>query len=222
MLDPLLQIVAPHHCYNCQKIGHVLCNNCKYDIISEPFLGCIGCRGPAAETNVCKTCQAWWNKAWCVGERSDVLRDLIDAYKFGRSQAVGKALAGLLDETLPVLPTQTIVTAIPTIASHVRLRGYDHAGIIAHEFARRRHLAYRKLLRRRENHRQLGASRNQRIKQAETAFYCKEKLAPSIPYLLIDDVLTTGATLMHGARVLGEAGAEEVWAGIIARQPLDA
>jgi len=42
-----------------------------------------------------------------------------------------------------------------------------------------------------------------------------------VPYLLVDDVMTTGSTLKYAARALKQAGASQVWVAVIARQTLD-
>lgn len=65
---------------------------------------------------------------------------------------------------------------------------------------------------------QLGASRAQQLKQAARAFDCHDVLAADRPYLIIDDVVTTGATLEYAARTLRAAGATTIWAAAVSRQ----
>lgn len=220
MIDELLQVVAPHYCYGCGQIGGSLCVNCKYDIIDEGFERCIVCASPSP-VGICSSCRTSYDKAWCVGERTDALRRSIDALKFERARAVHKSLAELLDERLPVLPAETIVVAVPTIASHIRKRGYDHTKLIARYFARKRNLRHVDALQRTSNTKQLGASRKQRFLQAEAAFSCPASLDSNQPYLLIDDIVTTNATVRYAARELKVAGAKDVWVAVLARQVLD-
>jgi predicted amidophosphoribosyltransferase len=47
------------------------------------------------------------------------------------------------------------------------------------------------------------------------------EVSSEITYLLLDDVVTTGSTIAGASRVLKEAGANTIWVGAIARQPLD-
>jgi ComF family protein len=148
------------------------------------------------------------------------MRELIGRYKFNGARAAGRTLGGLLHESLPDLPADTLVTSVPTAPPHIRERGYDHAALIAKEFARARQLPYSPALKRRHTLRQRGASRKERLSQAATAFVAIKPVRGG-RYLLIDDVCTTGATLLYAARALCKAGADEVWVAVITKEPLD-
>lgn len=223
MIDTLLAFIAPHHCYGCNKIGYSLCDNCKYNIISEPYSQCIICQKPAgAQSAVCTECKVPYQRAWCVGERTDELQRLIGGFKFQNVKAAYRPLAELLDATLPELPAETIIIPVPTVASHIRSRGYDHTLLIARHLAKRRKLQVDTSLERATNTSQRGSGRRQRKIQAKAAFTCNKSLNPDTPYLLIDDVVTTGSTLEYAAKVLQTAGAHLVWVATISRQPLSA
>ena len=220
MVDHVLQIIAPHHCYGCAKSGTLLCVNCKYDIASEQISACISC-GLPSPNGICIKCHEPYQKAWCVGERRSVLEQLIDAYKFEHVKAAHRTFAELLDEALPLLPPETIVVPLPTVAPHIRQRGYDHMLLVARSFAKRRGLQLSTALRRVGANKQLGSSRKDRIAHAKSAYEVSGELDPTVPYLLLDDVFTTGASLHYAALKLREAGAREIWVAVIARQPLD-
>ena len=158
--------------------------------------------------------------AWIAGERDDVLAHVIDVFKFERCKSAYRDLAEVLLETMPIVPADTVVTSVPTVRSHIRERGYDHALLIAKAVAKRRGLPYKRLLQRETSTRQRGASRKERFGQAKEAFTV---LSVAIPpkILIIDDVVTTGATLHFAAKLLKDAGAETVFVAAIAKQPLD-
>lgn len=221
MIDRLISYLAPHYCCSCGEIGAVLCDNCKYDIASEPFYGCFSCGSNVIKLENHQACKLYYEKAWSVGERGGALQRAIGVYKFQGKRSAAYDLARLLDEVLPVLPVDTIVVPIPTVASHIRERGFDHAALLARRFAKLRGLSYASPLRRRTATKQRDANRRQRLLQASEAFKATTSLSGTSPYLLIDDVTTTGATLNQAARILKESGASTVWVAALARQPLD-
>lgn len=218
MLDKAFAIIAPYPCFGCGKIGKPLCNNCEYDITSEPFYRCIACLGPTGDKRLCAHHVLPYSRTWVVGVRSEVLEQLIDAYKFSRAKALHQTFAGLLDTVLPQLPPDIVVVPVPTIATHVRQRGYDHTLLIAKDLALKKGLKYKKLIERQHSAKQLGASRSERIAQAKTAFYLTGPVSSTTTYLLLDDVYTTGATVRYAAKQLRDGGARDVWVAVVARQ----
>lgn len=221
MLNKALSLLAPHHCYGCQKIGTLLCDNCKYNITNESFSGCLVCRKAAGPRGLCGSCHVPYWRVWCVSERVDELARLIEGYKFNRQVDAARILGKLIAEQLPSLASNTVVVPVPTIAPHIRQRGFDHTRLIADEIAKQHKLVVQPVLRRRENSVQRHASRRQRFLQAKQAYRIDLDLSPEMTYLLVDDVFTTGATLMAATEVLQAAGAKRVWVAVGARQPLD-
>lgn len=221
MQDAILSFIAPHYCCGCDKIGGLLCDNCKYNIINEQKMVCIACHKPTARMWLCNTCKVPFERAWVVGERTGILQRLIGLYKFERSYAAHKILADLLLDIVPELPPETIIIPIPTISGHIRERGYDHMRLIAKYMARKRGLRCQNILYRTTNTKQRQTSAKQRDAQAKQAFAAVKSLDGNIPYLLIDDVITTGATIKYSSKVLRDAGARHIWVAVIARQTLD-
>lgn len=222
MLDKFIKIIAPHLCYMCRSKGALLCDSCIYNITQDAYEGCLSCHKRSLR-GVCPQCvkKHDFSRAWIVSERKDELKRLLDDLKFQRCYEASLTCARLLHEAIPMLPSETIVTYIPTIPKHVRVRGYDHAALIARHFASRRRLACKPLIKRNTNSVQLGSNRAKRKQQAREAFYSKEKLIGIIPYLIIDDIVTTGATLRCAATALKSRGAQEIWVAAVAKQPLE-
>jgi ComF family protein len=140
-------------------------------------------------------CQLPYSRAWCVGERSGTLQRLIGNFKFQNAKSGYKALSELLLDRIPQLPPETVIVPIPTVSSHIRQRGYDHTLLIAKHFARRRKHSVSSVIQRATSTKQRQASKAQRIAQAKAAFKIAGSVNPDVPYLLIDDVMTTGATI---------------------------
>jgi ComF family protein len=159
-------------------------------------------------------------RAWCVAEREGAVKILIDAFKFDGLRGAARPLGEFISGTLPDLPDKLVITSVPTISTHIRQRGYDHAALIAREVARQRGARYQALLKRRTTTVQHGARRKERLKQAKRAFEAVRRIDGGT-VLIIDDIFTTGATLHYAATTLLAAGAREVWVAVVARQPLD-
>lgn len=217
-LDRLLNLFCPFDCLSCSRESALLCEACLAQL-PPPAGCCYGCRQPGP--TLCLACQPSSGLAgvWVATNYKAPAADLLHTLKFARAAAAAKIVAQLMHARLPGWPTETILCHVPTANVRVRQRGYDQARLIARHLARRRGLAYRALLRRRGAARQLGASRQQRLAQLQDAFWCPHPvLVQRRTILLVDDVLTTGASFETAARVLRAAGAGVVYAAAFAQK----
>lgn len=220
MIDRLLSTIAPHLCCGCGKIGTILCDSCKYDILNDESGLCVACDESTVDY-LCRRHAGTIDQGWYVAERAGTLEHVIDQYKFYAARGASRELANLLASRLPDLPPTTVVVPIPTVPAHIRQRGYDHMARIGRQVARIRRLTYTPVLVRKTTTKQRDAGRTLRFKQAAQAFAVHGAIDPRRPYLIVDDVATTGATLLAAATALRGAGAETVYVVAIARQPLD-
>lgn len=220
MIDTLLSILAPHLCLGCAKIGTILCDSCKYDIVNDADGLCVAC-DRLADGYLCCAHAGLIDQGWYVAQRAGTLERVIDQYKFYNARAAYRPLADLLITRLPDLPPDTLVVPIPTVAQHIRQRGYDHMALIGRRVARARDVTYAPILERRTNTKQRDAGRALRFEQAAQAFAVHGTIDPERPYLILDDVVTTGATLQAAAQLLRDAGAQTIYVAAIARQTLD-
>jgi ComF family protein len=125
-----------------------------------------------------------------------------------------------MDEVLPYFAEEPLLAFVPTVPSHIRERGFDHAALLAKELARLREWHYRPLLARQNNGQQHGANKATRHEQVKGAFRAKsEPLVAGKHVLLLDDVTTTGSTLLECSKVLKKAGVASVDAVVFARTP---
>jgi ComF family protein len=156
---------------------------------------------------------------WVRAQYQGVAKELIYRLKFARTKGSAQIVARLLGEALPTLPENTIVTYVPTATSRVRRRGYDQARVVATILSKERGLPCLPLLVRHGQDRQVGADRKQRIKQASGNYtVINNRKLQKAQVLLVDDILTTGATIEAAARVLKKAGARAVNAAIFAQK----
>lgn len=218
MINSVLSFVAPHHCCGCDKIGTLLCSDCKNNITIESNPVCIACKRPTGAMWLCNTCRLPYERAWAVGLREGILQRLVGLYKFERVKSAYLVLADILSDAIPELPTNTIIIPIPTTPSRIRERGYDHMLLICKRLAKLRNLKCQQLVIRKNNTKQRQASAQTRISQAKQAFEINGNIDPDTNYLLVDDVITTGATIKYAAKALKDAGAKHVWVAVVTRQ----
>jgi ComF family protein len=144
-----------------------------------------------------------------------VLREAIVQLKYEDQPAIATILAERLAETWLTLNwPDAMVVPVPTTAKRLRERGYNQAALLARACAHLLGLPYRAdvLRRSREIDSQVGKTREARLADMHEAFTASLPQAMAgQPILLIDDVLTTGATLSACAAALHQAGAVAVY-----------
>lgn len=144
-------------------------------------------------------------------------RELVARLKYRNARAVLPALAdGIAAMVDPA--TVDVVTWAPTTPRRRRERGFDQARLLARAVARRLRRPCRRLLVRAPGPPQTGRPRHERLSGPNYTSARK----PAARVLVVDDVVTTGATMLAAARVLKAAGAREVKGAAAARTPLKA
>jgi len=112
-----------------------------------------------------------------------------------------------------------LIVPVPTATGRVRERGFDHAALLARQVAKDLGLPVSRPLGRLGQSRQVGAKRPQRQIQMADKIWVKNRGAVAgQQILLIDDVVTTGATLKEASKVLRQVGATRVDALIFAKR----
>lgn len=148
-----------------------------------------------------------------------VARELIARLKYrNRRLALGWLATGLASRVAQEDVSVDVVTWAPTTAAHRRQRGFDHGELVARAVAQTLGLPVRALLRRQTGPAQTGRTADDR-RAAPPRFTPMCPLAPGSRVLVVDDVVTTGATLRSAASALRGAGAVVVPAAL-ARTPL--
>jgi predicted amidophosphoribosyltransferase len=147
------------------------------------------------------------DRAWSSAPHEGVARDLVTALKFRRLLPVAELMADRIQWLAPRTMLSGTIVPVPTAPLRSALRGFDPAAEIAAALEQRTDLPLSPCLSRRGGGRQVGKRRAQRIGHPPM-IRTKGEVPRSA--LLIDDVLTTGATLSSCARALRQAGAIRV------------
>jgi ComF family protein len=143
-----------------------------------------------------------------------VVPSIIRRHKYGLDQSLAHALAECLGDELPLSAADyDVIIPVPLHLGRLRWRGFNQAAMLAVAVARRmeRPLDLSTLVRVRETPPQTRQNRVERIKNLRRAFAVRSPARiASRRILLIDDVMTTGATADECARTLLAAGARRV------------
>jgi len=227
----LLDLVAPSHCLSCgQAARGVLCASChgRCEVPSGP--ACPQCGAPWSRARAarsvpgqCGRCRRWGQRfdfdfAVALYRYRGPPRELVRALKFrGAQQAAvagGRWMAADPRCAAPALAwgRDVLVVNVPARAASRRQRGYDQAECLAASYAAalRREHAPSALRRLRQTGPQVGRSRAVRRAAVAGAFAARELLVLDRPVVLVDDVLSTGASADACSRALRLAGARAV------------
>ena len=157
-----------------------------------------------------------YDRARAVAQYDGVMRDLIHAFKYSDRHEAARLFARWLTAAAEALiPHTDLVIPVPLSRWRLLSRRFNQAGVLAGELARRTglpidHLA---LKRKRRTLRQVGLTAAQRRQNVSGAFELATKSGQLIRkrlVLLVDDIITTGATVEACARVLKKGGARSV------------
>lgn len=218
LIDGVVSLFAPHICYVCGDEGSALCTGCRDHLERQPSI-CAICGNLANDYQTCLSCKRH-QQCEVIYVRTPLTklsRRIITHAKYERGLGLHAVIAQEISDALPGYMPDFTVTFVPTSAKHIRQRGFDHTHRIARNVANLHQLPYQMLLERIGSTSQVGRNREQRIHQLTGAFRYVGTSKPPRNVLLIDDVMTTGATLSECARTLKHAGVKHVYAAVFAR-----
>jgi competence protein ComFC len=233
-------LIWPRSCFGCGADGTYACKNCL-DKINFSFKKiCFGCNAENEDDRICSKCKKDFYIDGCLfalNYEDPLVKKLVKAFKFGFIRELAGPLGGYLADLLlpplikgdrPVLSLpkggdfslqQPLLIPIPLFPRRERWRGFNQAVLLAQKTSGLCGIALmeNKLRRIKNNKPQSLLGGQERKANVLGAFgFNGEKLDGQTIYL-IDDVITTGATLNECARVLKENGAGEVWGLVVAK-----
>jgi ComF family protein len=219
LIQRLVEYLAPAECLVCGREGAILCDVCRDQVLITKTSTCYRCNKLTADWRVCKTCRNYTKLSRVVvaSHYDGPVVEVIKQLKYQQAIAAAGIAAVWLAAILDTSQFDLIIPA-PSAPGRQRQRGYNQAAAIARSLAQQTSLPYLDALGRTGETRQVGQSRQARLTQVQGTIYPKTSvLVPQARILLVDDVVTTGATLSECARVLKVLGANSVSAAVVAK-----
>ncbi len=218
----ILDVLFPKYCVNCRAFGEYICPNCFSLISFETVSICSMCGNPTINSlthPVCKT-RNDIDGIFCGVLYRGIIKKLVYKSKYHPYVSdLTKVMGNLLIESLIqqeafttiLQQARPIIVPIPLSYKKEQKRGYNQSILLAKQLAENFKLPRSNILiRTKETKPQFGLNREERQKNMLGAFALKQK-----PYfkqvMVLDDILTTGATLKEAAKVLKRNGVEKVW-----------
>lgn len=234
-----VDLLAPRTCVGCEEEGNWLCAVCVHRVAEHANVTCIGCGMLSPHGATCDRCRPVVRLRGVVAATAYgdvVVQRIIHTTKYARAADVARAWSPLVerfvrsatgDALRAALGTGAVVVPVPLSARRLRARGFNQSELLAGEFVRMGwtpellHALERPWVWPWRAHVQARLTRMQRLQNVIGAFRVRHNAAAAIRarhVLLVDDVVTTGATLTACAHALRDAGAYAVWGFALARE----
>lgn len=223
--------LSPIVCMSCHKRGHFICENCytRLPFIS-PSLACRNCASPYGWLS-CTACDEPWEltQTSSVLELSPLVRRMITDFKDRGELRLAVVIAALLSSYVMQLLDEDDASArahaflnpdcvcfVPATALAYRRRGFDHMELVAKNFCAYTRLPFADIALRPQADDQRKLSRTARRANLSGSISILKDCS-GLSFLILDDVITTGASIRELASALRARGAREVAALSFAR-----
>jgi len=227
-LHRVTDTVLPPACANCGRSGALLCANCTAALLPLGATGappcCARCARPTRRPLLtCATCRSWpprFTHLRAAFAFTDPLPRIVHRLKYDGYHALGRPLGALMAaEWRPGHRPVDLVLPVPLHQERLRTRGYNQSALLARAMCEKMDWTMDvELLQRVKSTRpQVGLDAAARAPNVLGAFAAANASVSGRHLLLVDDICTTGATLLAAAQPLLDAGAATVSAYCLGR-----
>ncbi len=227
----LLDFIFPKHCVSCKKLGSYLCENCFSYLSFNVKSLCLVCNKPTFNGLTHPHCHTKHSIDGCFSALpyNKTVQKMIYNFKYKpyltdlKSVLVDLFYDSLIqneDFNRELKKSDWILVPIPLFSSKLRKRGYNQAEILAKELSKKFNVSFQNVFERIRNTKtQVGMTNIERRKNIKDAFghinHKSEILDQNV--FLVDDVVTTGSTLLEAAKILKRNGVKRVIGLTLAR-----
>lgn len=218
MLRTIAEAIAPDHCLACGIEGKAICSDCANEHLKPRQASCFYCNR-YGNGRTCPSCRP---KTSLDGLQvayyfEPPLDEIVYQLKYFGNRSVASLFAETMARKLPQLSNH-ILSYVPITGTRLRARSYNQAELLARSVGEHLLIRPSKALIRTTAHEQIGQNRTQRFSSVYGNFVALGSRVSGRNVILVDDVVTTGATLNECARVLKLAGARRVWGLALAKK----
>ncbi len=220
----MADFVYPPSCPACHKINTRFCADCLASVKLIPYSFCLFCGEQVSPgQHVCAQCSAspaFIDDVAAWGVYEGALREAIHALKYKSDLGLGDFFSHFLIQMLEEKQWEfDLVIPVPISKKHQRERSYNQSALLARPIAEYFGVEYssRSLTRIRDTGSQINRNKEERDIALDGAFLGNPDKLKEKKVLLVDDIITTGATINHCAEALINSGALEVKAISLAR-----
>jgi len=189
----LSSLFLPPDCVGCGQQGAVLCRRCRFGLLATSAV----------------VVESGGEPVYAAAPFAGTVRHIVTGLKYRNRRDAARVLARLIAERIE-LGAVDLVTWAPTTDRRARHRGFDQAELLARELARLLGAPSRRLLYRRHGPAQTGRSRAERLALDHRSAFRGHSRRPGLRVVVVDDVVTTGSTLLAARESLWAAGVAEV------------
>jgi ComF family protein len=222
----LRRLAAPYCAVCCIEPGDPVCAGCLQDFFEAAHERCFACGAPvhsSAASPRCGRCVVTgpaFDRTIVLGDYAPPLDGMVMALKAGGRLDLARVFGELLARRVPSHCAIDCLVAVPLADRRQRQRGFNQSIEIARVVARRLRvpLARRALARTRSGPPQQSLPLHARRGNVRGAFSLQQRLTGQCA-AVVDDVMTSGATLDEVARILKQAGVRQVVNLVVARTP---
>ena len=220
IMERIVSVFTPYNCIICGYEGLIVCEACLPAICPAVPSRCYICHASTIDFAVCAKCRpsSKLRRVYVRSELSGTPKQLVHGLKYSNVQSVAVIMANFMTQILPE-SSSSLIVPVPTATSRLRRRGYDHTELIAASISRVIGVVKVPALVRLSQTSQVGSRRSLRVSQLKDAYrIARTGSLVDAHVLLIDDVITTGATLESSAACLKDEGVKTVDAIVFAQR----